>query len=105
MRTLRRLDFVTWLLLTRPCGFVRLMAGWLRQAAPSARRADHVGRLAERHAYTGINDLELVRLAEHEGMEVLVHERYCDARLAVVRLILTRLNWPSSFDLLLRRLA
>ncbi len=34
---------------------------------------------------------------------MITHERSCDARLAVVRLALRRLDWPSSFHLVLER--
>lgn len=83
IRLLRKLDFVAWLGLRRPLRFARLLGGAAQRTMRRSDRGDHVGRIAERHAYTGIDDYELIRAARRNGLEVLTHERWCDARLAV----------------------
>lgn len=103
MRLLRRADFALWLAWRRPLRFGQLLAGRLTQATRSPASGEHVGRMAERHAYAGIDDRQLVSAAAAHGMEVLVHDTYCDARLAPVRFALRRLQSPSSFHLVLRR--
>jgi len=103
MRLVRKLDFVAWLAVRRPDRFIRLLGGVARRAIGSREGGDHVGRLAERHAYTGIDDHELANSARRGGLRVITHERSCDARLAVVRFALRRLDWPSSFHLILQR--
>jgi ubiquinone/menaquinone biosynthesis C-methylase UbiE len=103
MRLIRKLDFVAWLALRRPDRFIRLLGGVVRRAIGPRQVGEHVGRMAERHAYTGIDDYELVAAAGRSGLQVIIHERSCDARLAVVRFALRRLDWPSSFHLVLQR--
>lgn len=103
IRVLRRLDFVIWLARARPLRFVELLVGALRRVLGPSDRDEHVGRMAERHAYTGIDDHELVRAVEGRGLEVVVHERYYDARLGAVRFLLRRIRQPSSFALVVRR--
>jgi ubiquinone/menaquinone biosynthesis C-methylase UbiE len=103
MRLVRKLDFVAWLALRRPGRFVRLLVEAARRALRPAEAGEHVGRIAERHAYTGIDDHELVRAARRGGLDVVTHERSCDARLLVVRCALRRLDWASSFHLVLQR--
>ncbi len=44
--------------------------------------------MAERHAYSGIDDLALADTLRARGLEVLVHERYVDARTAAMRRLL-----------------
>lgn len=99
----RKLDFVAWLALTRPLRFMQLLGGVSQRAIRRSERGDHIGRIAERHAYGGIDDCELAHAARAHGLAVLAHERSCDARLAVMRFTLRRLGWPSSFHLLLQR--
>ena len=103
MRLVRKLDFVLWLVLKRPTRFVRLVGAAVQRKLRPAGGNDHVGRLAERYAYTGIDDFELARASQRSGLELVVHERTHDARLAAVRHLLRLLGWPSSFHLLLRR--
>lgn len=104
LRALRRIDFATWLLFRRPLHFGRLLAARLsRPRRRSSGHDEHLGRLAERHAYAGIDDADLVRAADAHGLEVLVHRRHFDARIAAIRVGLRVVNSPSSFDLILRR--
>jgi 2-polyprenyl-3-methyl-5-hydroxy-6-metoxy-1,4-benzoquinol methylase len=107
-RTLRALRMADWLgdlLVRRPGEFVEVVRRRIaRQRRAVAGSAEvHVGRTAERHALGGIDDRELRRRVERHGLEVVVHERLCEARLALVRLALRALRRPSSFRLLLRR--
>ena len=102
-RLVRRIDFVAWLLLTNPPQFMSLLLAKIRRATRPDQGSAHIGRMAERYAYEGINDEQLVATARRHGLEVVVHQRYCDARLAPLRVLLKRLNRPSNFRLLLRR--
>lgn len=102
-RRLRRIDWIVWLILTNPPQFVRLMTAVIRRKVRPSQAGVHIGRMAERYAYEGIDDADLVRAVQAHGLEVLVHERYYDARLAVVRFALERLHSPLNFRLLLRR--
>ncbi len=62
MRLVRKMDFVAWLAVRRPRSLHRF-ALWARQAGiRSAGGVRALGRIAERHAYTGIDDYELVAL-------------------------------------------
>lgn len=92
-------------LIKDPYAPVALLLGAVRRVVRPAGDGTHTGRLAERYAYMGIDDHELVRAMQGLGLEVLVHERHHDARTVVVRLLLRRLHQPSSFSLLLRRTA
>ena len=103
IRLIRKLDFVAWLAVRRPDRFIGLLCGLVKRAFGPPAESEHLGRLAERHAYTGIDDYELVAAARRSGLAVIIHERSCDARLAVVRFALRRLGWPSSFHLVLQR--
>ncbi|MEA2195453.1 MAG: hypothetical protein QOG42_1887 [Solirubrobacteraceae bacterium] len=102
IRVLRRLDFVIWLARTRPSRFVELLVGAVRRAVRPPQGA-HIGRMAERYAYSGIDDEALVAVMRSHGLEVIVHERYYDARAGLFRFLLRRMDRPSSFRLLLRR--
>jgi hypothetical protein len=103
MARLRRADFVLWVATTDPRRFFRLLGDLVRRRLRGAGDGDHVGRMAERHAYSGIDDHALLAAARAHGLEVLAHERYHDARLAPIRFVLRRLDWPSNFRLTLRR--
>ena len=98
-----RIDFVAWLIMTNPRQFARLVASALGRIVRPGEAGAHIGRMAERYAYEGIDDDALVHAARELGLEVVVHQRYCDARLAAFRFARERLDWPSNFRLLLRR--
>jgi 2-polyprenyl-3-methyl-5-hydroxy-6-metoxy-1,4-benzoquinol methylase len=107
-RTLRALRLVDWmghLLLHRPAEFVRVIRRRLARHRRGVAGAvePHIGRTAERHALAGIDDLALRDGLERVGLEVIVHDRLCDARLAAVRLLLRLLRRPSAFRLLVVR--
>ncbi len=92
LRALRMADWLGDLLVRRPREFaevVRRRIARQRRAASGPAEA-HVGRTAERHALGGIDDLALRRRVEGHGLEVVVHERRCEARLAPVRLAAAR---------------
>lgn len=103
LRLLRKADFVGWLLITSPLRFLRLLAGAVRRASRADGEERHVGRLAEVHAYAGIDDWALVGLLADHGLDVVVHKRVYEARLGLVRFILRCADWPSEFSLLVRR--
>jgi len=105
LRLLRMVDWVGYLLLHRPREFVAVGCRWLkrRRARATASGDPHIGRLAERHALGGIDDLALRRTLEVAGLDVLVHERCYEARLLIVRLVLRLLRSHSSFRFLAQR--
>ena len=101
-RSLRRWDWALHLMFTQPRTFVDLARKALRRGSPEEDPAAYVGRLAERHAYDGIDDVAMRRHLESRGMRTLIHERYVDARLAPTRAVLRRLGRPSYFHLLVQ---
>lgn len=103
VRTLRRLDFVVWLARTRPRRFLELLTGAAQRVARPQVEGEHIGRMAERYAYSGIDDHELVEALRRAGFDVLVHKRHYDARVGVVRLLMRQMRRPSSFGLVVRR--
>jgi SAM-dependent methyltransferase len=102
LRLARRGDWLLELLLRDPLGFLRLGRAKLRRRAQGENPQESVGRLAERHAYAGIDDHALVEELRALGLEIVVHERYVDARMAPVRWLLHALGRPSHFRLLVR---
>ena len=64
---------------------------------------DLVGVLAEYHAGSGINDIELVEYLKGVGYEVCWHERYASARHGVFCWMLKALGDKTHFKLLLRK--
>lgn len=105
LRLLRMVDWIGHLLIHQPREFVAVARRWSRRRRDEKTAADtpHVGRLAERHALDGIDDLQLRRTLEAVGLEVIVHERSYEARLWIVRTALRVLGSPSSFRFLVRR--
>lgn len=99
---LRRIDFVVWLGLNDRRRFTRLVKAKVGRGVRRQVDREHIGRMAERHAYVGVDDGALVAAARGMGMDVLVHHRYGDARLAVIRWLLDKLHQPSNFRLLVR---
>jgi SAM-dependent methyltransferase len=103
LRILRKADWAIWALLHYPARALGLLRGRLRHAVGDDSAELQVGRRAERHAYQGIDDAELVQLMSGHEMEILDHSRTFDARYLLVRLVLRVLSRPSTFSLLLRR--
>lgn len=105
LHALRMVDWIGHLLLHRPGEFVAVGRRWLRRrrdrATPS--EAPHIGRLAERHALGGIDDFELRRTLQAQGLDIVVHERSHEARLVIVRALLRLLRRPSTFRFLAKR--
>jgi ubiquinone/menaquinone biosynthesis C-methylase UbiE len=61
------------------------------------------GALAEFHAISGINDIELVKYLKGIGYEVLWHKKYVNARHSALRWMLTAIGDRTHFKLLLRK--
>lgn len=61
-----------------------------------------VGSLAEYHVRSGIDDYSLVDFLKSIGSDVILHERYFDARHKFFRLILYAIRRPTAFKLLLK---
>jgi ubiquinone/menaquinone biosynthesis C-methylase UbiE len=105
LHVLRMVDWIGHLLLHQPREFVAVGRRWLRRRrdVQADAGAPHIGRLAERHALGGIDDLDLRRTLEAAGLAIIVHERSHEARLWVVRAALWMLRTPSSFRFLAQR--
>ena len=76
-RTIRRLDWVLFQALHEPRDFADTVRARLRR---SSEGGPAIGRLAERYALEGVDDLELRRLLEERGLDIVVHERMPEAR-------------------------
>jgi SAM-dependent methyltransferase len=103
LRALRKADWAIWAVLHYPRRALELVRGRLRRARGDRSVELQVGRRAERHAYQGLPDDELVATMSSRGMEILEHSRTFDARYLLVRLAMRALSRPSTFSLLLRR--
>jgi ubiquinone/menaquinone biosynthesis C-methylase UbiE len=103
MRTVRKGDWLMELVRTDPRAFVRLARGVASRRARGEDPAESVGRMAERHAYGGIDDRVLIEQLRGQGLEILAHERYCDARIGLVRGALRAARRPSHFRMVARR--
>jgi SAM-dependent methyltransferase len=99
-RLLRRLDWVLFQAFHEPRDFMTTLRGRFRRSIANERP---IGRLAERYALEGVDDLALCRLLESQGFEIVEHERRADARLAVVRALLRILRRSGAFHLIARR--
>jgi SAM-dependent methyltransferase len=101
LHTLRMVDWLGHLLLRRPGKFKAVAKRrWERRRTNPDGEPPHIGRLAERHALGGIDDLQLNRALQVQRLHIVVHERSYDARLLVVRALLRLLRGPSSFRFL-----
>jgi SAM-dependent methyltransferase len=94
-RLIRRLDYVAYVCLNYPGDALRKALAKLRRT----RSAENIGSIAERHAGRGVDDHAIHLTLEQEGMQVLVHERFYDARVSLIRWLLRLLRIPSSFSL------
>jgi SAM-dependent methyltransferase len=99
-RLLRRLDWVLFQAVHEPRDFLETLRARLRR---SGLGEPPIGRLAERYALEGVDDLALCRLLESQGFEILVHERTTDARLTVMRALLRLMRRSGAFQLIARR--
>ena len=104
LRRLRRADYALWLMLRHPLAFAHAIGRVLgRDTGLRRRDDDYVGRLAERYAVEGVDDVAIVALFGSAQFEVLRHERGYEARLRPIRWFLRRRCMPTSFSLLIRR--
>ena len=56
----------------------------------------------EYYAKSGIDDFSLINSLKKLGLQIVVHERYTDARYALIRQLLSAFKRSTSFKLLLR---
>ena len=80
LRHARKADWLSELARTEPRHFVHLARGVAQRRARGENGDASVGRIAERHAYSGIDDIALTAELRERGLEVLIHDRYVDAR-------------------------
>lgn len=97
---IRYIDYMLWLAVRQPRTFAHRLSDRVVRRGASA---PSVGRVAERHALSGIDDVALVRYLEERGLEILHHEREFEAHFSPVRMALRLLGQPSAFSLILRR--
>lgn len=100
---LRKLDWAVHFLLTQPRAFLRKAAVTVGRPSRSVDPSAYVGRQAERHAYAGIDDKALALRAEEFGLDILVHDRYVDARLPIIAALFRVVGRPSHFHLVMQR--
>jgi hypothetical protein len=102
---MRMIDWLGYLLIHQPREFLAVVRTRVlrRRRRAAAGVEASVGRTAERHALSGIDDFALRRRLEDRRLTVLVHERFVDSRLALVRLVLRIARRPSAFRLLAQR--
>jgi ubiquinone/menaquinone biosynthesis C-methylase UbiE len=102
LQFLRRVDWVVHRAIHQPLELLSIVLGkfryWRLSEAP-------IGRIAERHAGTGIDDVALCDLLSSSGAEIVVHMRQSDARLAALRAVLRAARIPSVFHLIVKRKA
>jgi len=67
------------------------------------RAVDSAGDLAEYHAKTGVDDLEIVSLLKEKGMSILDHERWTGGRTWIIRSINSHLHLLETFKILARQ--
>ncbi len=99
-RLIRYVDYLLWLAVRQPFTFVHRLR---ERATRRGADAPSVGRLAERHALSGIDDVALAKRLEEQGLEILLHEREFEARFPLVRMALRLLAQPSAFSFVARR--
>jgi len=102
VKLIRYIDYLLWLAARQPRTFVRRLG---RRAARPSASSPSIGRMAERHALTGIDDLALARHLREHGMEVILHERSYEARFSPMRVLLRLLARPTAFAFVVRRTA
>jgi SAM-dependent methyltransferase len=100
-RAIRRIDWVLFQALHEPRDFMETIRGRLRRATGGDPA---IGRLAERHALSGIDDLALRRLLEDRGFEIVLHERRPEARMTATRGLLRLSGRDGVFRLIARRI-
>jgi len=100
-QVIRYVDYLLWLAVTRPRTFLGRLG---HRAARAGASSDSVGRVAERHALTGIDDTALAKHFEDSGLEVILHERSYEARFAAMRGLLRLLARPTGFAFVVRRI-
>jgi SAM-dependent methyltransferase len=100
---LRKIDWIAAVMIQEPRRFLRLLVARLSRAMRPHDQDLYLGRMAERYAIEGIDDLVLRRRLEERGLEVCVHRRYYDARLSVIRWLFRLIRRPPAFHLVVKR--
>jgi ubiquinone/menaquinone biosynthesis C-methylase UbiE len=100
VKLIRYIDYLLWLAVGQPRTFLRRLG---RRAGQPGASSMTVGRMAERHALTGIDDIALATRLEEKGMEIILHERSYEARLWAIRMLLQALGRPTAFAFVVRR--
>jgi 2-polyprenyl-3-methyl-5-hydroxy-6-metoxy-1,4-benzoquinol methylase len=104
-------DFLTYLILRSEMIFDAALK-YPSEACMIARRQVGVRFLRSRnlnksveyeyYAKSGIDDFSLIESLKKIGIKIVIHERYTDARYAIIRHLLSAFNRSTSFKLLLR---
>jgi ubiquinone/menaquinone biosynthesis C-methylase UbiE len=102
VKLVRYIDYLLWLAVRQPRTFVSRLG---RRAARPNASSPTIGRMAERHALTGIDDVALARHLQQNGMEIILHERSYEARFSAMRVLLQLLARPTAFAFVVRRTA
>jgi ubiquinone/menaquinone biosynthesis C-methylase UbiE len=100
VQAIRYIDYLVWLAVRQPLAFLRRLG---QRAARVSASSPSIGRLAERHALTGIDDIALAKRFEAKGLEIILHERSYEARFSIMRGLLRLLASPTAFAFVVRR--
>jgi len=108
-QVVRRLDYMAYVIRTSPGRLPGLFVQRVRGLVSRVRggRGDsgkeaaepNVGALAEKYAQSGVDADAIVRLVEARGGKIVAHPRYHNARFAITRRLLRRLDAPTTFSL------
>jgi ubiquinone/menaquinone biosynthesis C-methylase UbiE len=98
-RFLRRMDYYLHVVFHKPLILPSTIRRKLRRSVLARRQLQSVdyGRLAERHAVTGIDDVRLVDDLRRYGLRIVKHRREINANMAVTRLLFRLLHQPANF--------
>jgi ubiquinone/menaquinone biosynthesis C-methylase UbiE len=99
-RWLRRLDWIAYLALHQRREFAEGVRRRLRRATEGG---PSVGAAAEWHAMSGLDDLQLRRMLERRGLEVIEHARYVSTRLPLTSVLMRLARSPNAFRLMARK--
>ncbi len=67
------------------------------------RAVASAGDVAEFHARTGLNDMQILRVLQRNGFSIVKHQRFATGRTAVARFLNDRLRLLESFKIIARR--
>lgn len=101
-RLLRRADYLLHVMVRTPRRLLSLAGRRVPGGRSVGAEERSVGEMAERHAVTGLDDLDIRAEFVEAGWEILEHGRRFEGRFGVTRAIFQALRQHSSFSLIVR---